>query len=298
LWIYDNKSEHQKGEASLNLCFEKLIKMGQITFSEGHYSLNKNLDYRSLNYSKIEDIIELESPDYYKKVDNVKETIKKINWDKVSQDWTVNFKGRGSNQYTPDIVVNLDPYTDCSNDNPLYMHKKWFERIITDKRFHLQEKDIAQLCEEKLNTIRDWKFRKHKLKKSFIPRRTMILTVRIPDKDHPFAFEENRMKFHRYVIEQYLANHPDLEISRICMKDEQYLKPDCPVHHINFDLSDNNIENLWVFPDKSTHHVAHQELVKLVPELISRAFLMFKKGYYALSPPRLQKGFRDCSRKE
>lgn len=284
LWIYSSKSKHQKGEASLNLCFEKLIKMGQITFSQGRYFLNKKINYRSLNYSDIKDILELEKPDYYKKLENIKETIKKIDWNSISQDWTVSFKGKGSNQYTPDIVVTLDPYSDCSKDNPLYIHKQWFERIITDKRFHIQEKDIAQLCGEKLNTIRDWKFRKHKLKKSFIPRRTIVSTVRIPDKDHPFAFEGNRMKLHRYVAEQYLANHTESEISRICMKDGKYLRPECPVHHINYDRSDNNIKNLWVFPDRSNHHLTHQELVRLVPELLSIGFLRFNKGNYELSP--------------
>jgi len=206
-----------------------------------------------------------------------------IDWNNISKDWTVSFKGKGSNQYTPDIVVTLDPYSDCSKDNPLYMHKQWFERIITDKRFHIQEKDIAQLCGEKLNTIRDWKFRKHKLKKSFIPRRTIVSTVRIPDMDHPFAFEGNRMKLHRYVVEQYLVNHPESEISRICMKDGKYLRPECPVHHINYDRSDINIENLWVYPDKSNHHLTHQELVRLVPELLSIGFLRFNKGNYELS---------------
>jgi len=283
LWIYGSKSEHQKREASLNLCFEKLIKMGQITFSKGHYFLNKNIDYRSLNYSDVKDILELESPDYYKKLENIKETIKKIEWNNISKEWIVSFKTKRSNQYTPDITVNLDPYSDCSKDNPLYMHKQWYEHIITDKRFYLQEKDIAQLCDEKLNKIRDWKFRKHKLEKSFIPRRTKISTIRIPDMDHHFAFEGNRMKLHRYVAEQYLTNHPESEISRFCMKDGKYLRPECPVHHINYDRSDNNIENLWVYPDKSNHHHAHQELVRLVPELLSLGYLRFNKGKYELS---------------
>jgi len=101
--------------------------------------------------------------------------------------------------------------------------------------------------------------------------------------DHPFAFEGNRMKLHRYVVEQYLVNHPESEISRICMKDGKYLRPECPVHHINYDRSDINIENLWVYPDKSNHHLTHQELVRLVPELLSIGFLRFNKGNYELS---------------
>ncbi len=284
LWIYETKSEHQKGESSLNLCFEKLIKMSQITFFQGLYSLNTNLDYRSLDYSKIKEILELESPKYYSDLKNIQKTIKTINWDDISQDWTVSFKGERSNQYSRDIVITLDPYSDCSKENPLYMHKQWYQRVINDKRFYLQEKDIAQLCGEKLNRIRDWKFRKHELKKSFIPRRTKISTTRTTDENHPFTYEKNRMKLHRFVMERYLADHPELEISKKCMRDGKYLKPECPVHHINFDKSDVHINNLWPFPNKSEHLLVHHALVRLVPELLSRGLLKFNKGNYELSP--------------
>ncbi len=283
LWIYGSKSEHQKGEASLNLCFEKLIKIGWIEFSQGKYFLKEDFDYKTIKSKKSKSILDLELLDYYKDLSNIKKVIKKIDWNKISQNWEIEVNPQCSNQYTPKITIKLDLFKGCSKENPLYIHKLWYKRAINDKRFYLQDKDIAQICNEDLERVRHWKFRKHKLKKSFLPRRTKISTVRINDENHPFAFEGNRMKLHRYIMEQHLSKHPSLEISKKSLVNGKYLKPECPVHHINFDYSDNSIVNLWVFPSRKDHRSAHYQLIKLVPKLFCKGLIKFNEGIYELN---------------
>jgi hypothetical protein len=88
---------------------------------------------------------------------------------------------------------------------------------------------------------------------------------------------------HRYVIEQHLAKHPKLEISKKCLIDGKYLKPEAHVHHINLDYQDNRIENLWVFENVKEHNVATKSLYNLVESLFTKELIGFKNGKYYIN---------------
>lgn len=58
---------------------------------------------------------------------------------------------------------------------------------------------------------------------------------------------------HRFVMESYLAKHPELEISQKSLLNGKFLKPEYIVHHINLDTLDNRLENLWVCEEHKGH---------------------------------------------
>ena len=55
-------------------------------------------------------------------LNDIKKAIKKINWKEISNEWGV---VKRFNQFKSKSI-NLNPYMDCDNNNPLYMHKGWF----------------------------------------------------------------------------------------------------------------------------------------------------------------------------
>lgn len=77
--------------------------------------------------------------------------------------------------------------------------------------------------------------------------------IRIPE--HPFADKNGWAFEHRWVAEQYMLN----EDNSIEIKDKRYLKPEYHVHHINFDRTDNRVENLIVM-HKEEHRKMHNRL--------------------------------------
>ena len=88
---------------------------------------------------------------------------------------------------------------------------------------------------------------------------------------------------HRYIIENYLSEHPELEISQNCLLDGKYLKPEYIVHHINLDTLDNRLENLWVCEGPSEHNSVHKSLLGIVEPLLKSRLLFFKEGEYSLN---------------
>jgi transposase len=76
---------------------------------------------------------------------------------------------------------------------------------------------------------------------------------------HPFADYHGYIAEHRAVVEQYLG---------------RYLTRSEIVHHIDHDKQNNDLENLWLFPDQMTHlRVGHSPLQKkeLVEEVLAAA---------------------------
>lgn len=79
--------------------------------------------------------------------------------------------------------------------------------------------------------------------------------VMLRAEDHPFADDQGWVFEHRLVAERYLLNdHNSIEIDG-----KRYLRSDFCVHHINFDRTDNSLENLLVM-EKGKHRAMHNLL--------------------------------------
>lgn len=66
--------------------------------------------------------------------------------------------------------------------------------------------------------------------------------VMIYKPNHPFVYKNNYIKQSRHVMEKYLG---------------RFLTSAETVHHINSKKSDDNIKNLYLFPDQSAHTYFH-----------------------------------------
>ena len=69
------------------------------------------------------------------------------------------------------------------------------------------------------------------------------------------------MYTHRRVVEEHLRRS---------------LTSDEIIHHIDFDKSNNSIENLIIM-DRSEHRSAHMTFENLVPELVEKKIIYFDK---------------------
>jgi hypothetical protein len=87
---------------------------------------------------------------------------------------------------------------------------------------------------------------------------------------------------YRYLMEKYLAEHSEQQISKKCLLDGNYLKPEYIIHHINLDTLDNRLKNFWVCKAKG-HNLAHKSLLAIVDQLLKLSLLGFKNGYYYLN---------------
>ena len=288
LWIYESKKEHAKGELTLYEGLKTLVGTNKILFKNGKYYLNSDIDSFKTNPSELS--LERKSGRRlnYKDINLVKEEIKKIDWNSISNDWLVKVK---MNQFVQK-TVKVDPTKNCSEDNPLHHHKEWFRRIVSDNRFNLTDSRLAKLCGFSRDTARYWRERVHKIKgktewgyERRVDESDGRIWIKIPkDYANPVVQKEDHhrqiMLEHRYVIEQHLAKHPELEISKKCLIDGKYLKPEAHVHHVNLNYQDNRTENLWVFENVKEHNEATKSLYSLVEELLNSGKIWFKEGKY------------------
>ena len=77
--------------------------------------------------------------------------------------------------------------------------------------------------------------------------------ILIRDINHPFRGEDDFLFEHRYIAEQFL-----LEEKFAVIKDgKQYLSPECAVHHIDFNRTNNSVENLYIFESHAMHTLFH-----------------------------------------
>ncbi|MFX0069970.1 MAG: hypothetical protein ACFFAO_02670, partial [Candidatus Hermodarchaeota archaeon] len=196
-----------------------------------------------------------------------------------------------------EVKMPVDPNQDCSNNNPLYRHKEWVETIVKDKKFNLTDPRLAELCNISERTAYRWRWEKHEIP-TYYNRWGNVRTlnknksagdriwIKLPeDYKNPFAAQfsrHNMMPEHRYVMEKYLAEHPEGEISKESLLEGKYLKPDYIVHHINLDTIDNRVENLWVTKGTKGHNKVHKSLLKNVDSLLKSGPLDFKEGKYYL----------------
>ena len=286
LWIYESKKEHAKGELTLYKGLKTLVGTNQIQFRNGKYFLNPEIDSLKTNPSKLG--LESKNQINYKDINLVKEEIKKIDWNSISNDWSIQVK---KNQYVQK-TVKVDPTRDCSKDNLLHHHKEWVKRIVSDNRFNLTDSRLAKLCGITRDTVRYWRERMHGIKgktewgfERRVDDSDGRIWIKVPkDYANPVVQKEDHhrrfMLEHRYVIEQHLAKHPELEITKKVLKDGKYLKPEAHVHHINMNYQDNRIENLWVFETDKSHIEATKSLYSLVEALLKSGKIRFIEGKY------------------
>ncbi len=294
LWLYETKSEHSGAQRSLNDCFSCLYKLSQIQFNEGKYNVNYKFDYKTLDLSEIKEIIK---PAEFKgdmSIKEIKHQIKTLDWDHVPNDWNV---WKNSNQYGQ-VSMTVDPYKDCSKENPLYRNKFWMETIVREKQYNLTDPRLAKVCGISESTAYKWRWNHHKIP-TYYERWGNIRTIKrsesagdriwrkIPnDYKNPFAIKlsrQNIMLEHRYVIENYLAKHLELGISQNSLLDGKFLKSEYKVHHINLVTLDNRLKNLWVCEEHKGHNSVHASLLDTVSPLIQSGLLSFKKGKYYLN---------------
>ncbi|TFF96423.1 MAG: hypothetical protein EU544_00705 [Promethearchaeota archaeon] len=292
LWCYESKKAHACGELTLRDVLRKLIKIDQIGFYNGSYYINKNFDYRTWEYSDLKKKLDRNNsnlPINFKNLENIKKALKSIKWKNDPEFWKV-YKYNYRMQTREELKVN--PYNDCNEFNPLYMHKEWFSRIYLDNRFKITDSRMGELCGISKDKARYWRD-KHNIsgrKKwgmdRIVDKSDGRIWIRVPktyknpvvNKDD---YHRRLMIEHRYLMEKYLANHPELPIAKKCLIDGKYLKSDCEVHHINLDYQDNRLENLWVFENNEEHQKARESLYSLVDKLLEQKLIIFNNGSYS-----------------
>ena len=285
LWLYENTKSHKKADSTLNDCFRDLIKLNQIGFKDGKYYLNTNFNCKKLRSSQIKEILKPISINPYKDINLIKEEIKKINWKEISNDWIVKIH----ENHPSEKEILLDPYSDCSDENPLYLHKEWVDRLVHDENFNLTQRRLAELCGVDRGVIFYWSKVKHNInmeneRRGFGKRQHSKdrVWIRVPEGyGNPIA-KNNKggMYEHRYILEQHLAKNPELDWSINYLIDGRYLKSEYIVHHINFDPLDNRLENLWLCENNFEHRKLETTLTFFVDDLLKSGFIVFRNGKY------------------
>lgn len=94
------------------------------------------------------------------RIEELKEEIRNIDWEKISSDWIIDYRARYSEPFTR---LLLDPKKNSSKDlNPLYRHSKWLGYLYKEKE--LSYRQIAAICDIDKGTIIYWA-RKHNIPK-------------------------------------------------------------------------------------------------------------------------------------
>lgn len=283
LWIFEGQKEHFKSLESLYKCFSDLIKLSILVFEDGVYSLRKNFNIEKYSRNEINEILKPRGENLYKEINSVKTEIIKIDWKNLFTNWTVKYR---QNQFKPYVNIQLDPYSDCSEKNPLYRHKGWLDRIVNDLKFNLSDSRLGDLCgitKDKARGWRDrlgvsrgrnWGFKRYLNEKGrvFIKPERYLNPVALRNKG--WILE------HRYIIEKYLKSNTTAMLAIKCLDDYEYLKSDIIIHHINFDPSDNRIKNLHIVFSESEHKTLEFSLLKFVEELLETKQIRFLNGKY------------------
>lgn len=287
LWLYKSHSEHNNN--NINTCLSGLIKLGQILFSkcDNQYYLENQFDYRKLKREQVKEIIKPVEFFRYENIDMVREEIKKMDWSDMK--WTVDVQINKISTRR----IHLNPYNDCSEENPLYRHKGWVESIIVDSRFNLTDPRLAELCRISVNTAYRWRGKIHRIPveswgfKRYLhtlKNRTQIWIKFSKNYGNPFAIKKvgfNYMLEHRYLLERELARQPQKYHKYLV--NGKYLKPECRVQHINLESLDNRIQNLHPCKNHSEHEKIHSSLFNLIDALLKKKFMIFKDGIYLLN---------------
>lgn len=93
--------------------------------------------------------------------------------------------------------------------------------------------------------------------------------------DHPFRDKNNFVPEHRLVAEKYLLT----DENSVEINGKKYLKPECVVHHIDFNKKNNNVENLYVFENESIHVLFHNLIKSNRIKSLDEFFQYYKDNY-------------------
>ena len=91
-------------------------------------------------------------------------------------------------------------------------------------------------------------------------------TVYMPN--HPRTLNNGRVWEHILILEKEL---------------ERYIDKSEPIHHINFDRQNNNLDNLYLCKNSSKHQEIHNSLNTIAIELIKTNIIGFENGKYVLT---------------
>lgn len=287
LWIFEDQKDHIKSRIILYQCLSDLIKLGKIIFTKDQgYQLNKDFDISKLSSSRISELLKPQEVVIFKNIQNVKNDIKTINWQEKFSNWIIK---KRQNQFVPYESITLDPYKDCSDKNPLYMHKGWLETVLNEEKYNLSDSRLALLCSTTKDIVRYW-------------RRTLDVSrgrnwgfsrfinnqgrVWVKPKNYKNPVALNNSGFileHRYIIEKYLNSHKNTLVAKECLDNQGFLLNDVIVHHINFDPSDNRLENLYIIHSESEHKKLEFSLLEYVKHLLKTDLIRFINGEYRLN---------------
>jgi len=288
LCIFENDAIHKNADKTLNNCFSKLIKLNKIKFKDGKYHMNRNFDDGNFNTLGTKETLKSEPINIYKDISLIKEEIKKIQWKNISNDWTVKYR---INKYTPYQTIALNPYKDCLVKNPLYRHKAWVYHLIHYEDFNLTDSRLGEVCGVSRAKIVYWRKRVHNIYsrnkgwgyKRYIQSNGRVWIKMPKDYNNPFTKKQNRyMPEHRYIIEQYLSEHPELNIAKKFLIDGKYLKSSCSIHHVNLDPKSNQLGNLWICNNESQHQEIQSSLLDFTEDLLKAKIITFENGEYKI----------------
>lgn len=93
--------------------------------------------------------------------------------------------------------------------------------------------------------------------------------------NHPFRDKSNFVPEHRLIAEKYLLT----EENSIEIDGEKYLKPECVVHHIDFNKKNNDADNLFIFQNDSLHTLFHNLIKSGRVKDIEDFFRYYKDNY-------------------
>lgn len=153
------------------------------------------------------------------------------------------------------------------------------EYVIKDKSTHMIAKEKGCSSEVVQRNLRDFNIKarnnkevyQHKIRNSKLFRDKVSKGLNFKGRatstkgykliycpNHPFATKTKYVFEHRLMAEKKLG---------------RYLKPKEEVHHIDFDISNNSLDNLHVFKNKSEHTAYHNMLRNSIKqELINEVF--------------------------